>query len=413
MAVISIRRLLLDISAILWLPITLVNLSYFAVSPKKQSVPFLAMSLSLFGYLLIPYDNWDLARHYYSFDLISQMTLFEVLHYEHFRYLPLHIYMWFLSTLGLPREALPAISIFFAYFLTLKMYCEMMESRYFSKTLQCCFFLFLWSVIPFVGIASSLRQHLAFIMFIYGIYKLNYKRSQAGYVWMLISTLVHVSSVPVVLIYFLSRIKKNYTYSRYVIAVVAVVMLSGLNNEILFWLTELSKDILIKNEMYFFEYFDRDTLLQLKEGLSRGEYILKFFISPSFFYLSLFFYVFVKHDSGVCKFQDSIYTFLFYLLFFLLIVSPSETMFSRFSFVYTLCVILYLVSGGWYSLGIRLKMVFIVMVLLFSIVVGVAKLNAYKLIIQPSWSSIFYMPAVFIPLSRGTASSMLLEVDGK
>lgn len=404
----TLSRLLLDLSSLIYLPISILSIFCFLLKPRYQSVFFVSLTFSGFAFLLIPYNVWDLARHYESFLTISNMPFSELLEYGHIRYLPLHVYMWFIASIGLPKEVLPAISIFFSYITLLTILVNIHESKRLTDFQFLILTISIWCAVPFIGIASSLRQHLAIIIFIYGMWNYVLKNKSKYLLYFFVALLIHSSVIVLLIVMFACKLKINDNIKRFSSILFILLMISGLSSDLFFSVINVFKDILVESGFYFAVYFDKSIIMESIDSLSKFEYLVKFIVNPMLFYCVAFSYAFYCKASS--KEEMLINNFLYLLLLTIFIVSPSETIFSRFSFAFTVIGILYIFNYNIFQYSVVKRTLLYFFLLLSITITTLVKTNAYKLVIIPSWSRVLYTPSVFFPIySKEDIDSIKVE----
>ncbi|HIF9310867.1 TPA: EpsG family protein [Photobacterium damselae] len=393
---ISRKRLIIDMLPIIYLPIGILTTFFFMIKPKKQSVIFISLFFSGLAYLIIPYEGWDLTRHYEAFNVISKLSIESVLDYGQIRYIPLHIYMWCLSAVGFNKEVLPAISVFLSYFIVFSVFVSIFNRNNNENTFEVFIILLaVWTLVPFIDIASSLRQHFSFIISFFGLWLLFVKDNKLGLIYLCLAVVIHISALALLLLYFIIKIKPSYKQKKIIAITMCFFIAFGVGDNIYFFIIDIFKSVLIEHGLYLKMYFDENMIASMNNSISLGDYILKFIISPMIFYIVSFTYAFtVSENECNSKFSN----YIFYLLVVIFISSVSIDVFSRFSFVFSLIGLCYIMYYKYDYYSIKTKKIFLFSLLFSSVLIGVAKFNAYKLVMIPSWSQTFYIPSMYIPL---------------
>ena len=75
-----------------YLPISILSSFYYICKGTRFSIFIFSFLIATLGFLLIPYDSWDMTRHYYSFHDISKISFDEIKSYGQSRYYFFYIY---------------------------------------------------------------------------------------------------------------------------------------------------------------------------------------------------------------------------------------------------------------------------------------------------------------------------------
>lgn len=368
-----------------------------------------ALLMGILGYLMIPYDVWDLTRHYEDYNSISSLSIDDVFTHGHIRYLPLHLYFWVLSSFGLPQEALPLISLFFAYLLQLLIIKNIFDCgldfrvKPFTRTQVKIIILLLYiGTIPFVAIASSLRQFLASSIYIYALYFFIKNNKHIPFVFLsFMASLVHISIIPLMLVALFSSYLKVEKYYRMILFIATFLIVTNGSYYIFSSIFEYLKPVLISFDLYFVTYMDLDSINSGNNSLSVTEYILKKIISPSVFYLSILYLLLIKINAlegnvliSKCI-NRRIRSHLTSMLLFISLIAISPDMFARYQSIFvSLFIILLAIELTLSKLSFK-KFYFLIGFIMLVVIVNVAHMNAYKFIFIPSWLKLLYMPLPF------------------
>ena len=367
--------------------------------------------MAILGYSLVPYDSWDLVRHYEAFEKVKELSFFQVLEYGHIRYLPLHLYMWLLSTVGLSKEFLPFISLFFSYLLSLLVMHDVVRKNivetngvYSKITLLAV--LVMLTIIPFIGIASSLRQYLAISMLLYVVYYYSKLGNVISIIAFSFIVMVHISTLPVIFIFYLSRLSIFSKLGFYILSISFVFIITGFYSELFFFLTDYFKPYLESKGMYFALYMNPDTIELLNSGDSLNETILKKVISPSVFYIFGIISIFFAKNSD----EKSLRSFLVLLMVFISFISIAPDPFSRYTAFYTVIYFIVFFRTDYKKLSKINREILLIIMVACTLVVNIAKANSYKLVLAPSWSKVLYIPIPLILLGQVNQSEYI-KVD--
>ena len=373
---------------------------------KNEYIGYILFSLFMayLAYLTIPYDTWDLTRHYATFKEISTISFDHVFQESRvFNYI-LNIYMWFISQVGLPKEFVPFSFIFLVYilyFLSLKKIVVSSSFLRSNSSLSYKWFMLLgifllFNEIRFVGTVSGLRNGLAFSIFIFAIirYYVNHKVFST-FILVIFSSLLHLAIAPLAIIFFFSNIIKIKKFNRILFLVSFLLILSGLAGEIFYTLIDLIKPILQANGLYFPAYMSPDGAWGsgFYENRNMKTIILEKVIKPLPFYLAGFYLFFVRKITW-----GRLQNYLYLLFVFIAISSVSRTLFDRYSYFFVLLFIFLFLEDLKSKRLTSFKKLFIGFFVMAMLLMDVGGLIKYRDIYVKSWLKILYVPAPYMVL---------------
>jgi len=373
---------------------------------KNEYFGYLLFSLFMayLAYLMIPYDTWDLTRHYSTFKELSGLSFDKVFDVSRVFNYVLNLYMWFISEIGFSKEFVPFSFIFIvyiAYFLILKKvveYSSFSKSKFFLsyKWFMLLAIFLIFNEIRFMDTASGLRNGLAFAIFIFAImgYYLNH-RIVSTFILIIFSILLHLAVAPLAILFFLSNIVQIRSFNRVLFLGAFLLIVSGMAGEIFYKIIELFKPILQANGLYFPAYMSPDGAWGsgFYEDRNIKTIILEKFIKPLPFYLAGFYLFFVRETTW-----SKIQNYLYILFVFIALASVSRTLFDRYSYFFVLLFIfLFLVELKTKPLTF-FKKIFIAFFIGSMLLVDFGGFVKYRDVYVKSWLKILYVPAPYMVL---------------
>ncbi len=362
--------------------------------------------MAYLAYLWIPYDNYDLVRHYERFDLISHFSFDEVFNLLDLRFF-FDVYMWILSHLKLPKEFVPFSVIFMTYFLLFTSYKKFVDFqlgpdgqyRYVSfKNLMLIGMLLLILQIRFIDSASGMRNYIAFSFFVYGstVYYIE-KKIFVPAISFLLASLFHIAALPIVFLFILVNLVPLEKIYRVVFVTGLVLLLTGQMNTIFIVVMNLLKPTLQAHGLYIDAYMSTDGAYggDYYAHMNTKTYILEKFIFPMPFYLAGIYLYFVKNITfGKMK------SFFYIFFSFIVLVSLSRTMFMRYLYLFDFLFIFLLILELREKRGNKYRKIFLYILTLAMLTGSLGGFYANRGTYAPSWGKILYVPAP-IMLLRG------------
>lgn len=101
--------------SIIYLPLALLLAMIEMINGARWSVYVCSFMLGVLAFLLIPYENWDLTRHYETYLYVSQTSLNKVFENSDNRYITINTVIYLFKSLGIKKEFLPFFSTFLSY----------------------------------------------------------------------------------------------------------------------------------------------------------------------------------------------------------------------------------------------------------------------------------------------------------
>jgi hypothetical protein len=395
--VIFFGSLLYPIYTLPWLIKSMVKNEYFGYLLFSLFMAYLA-------YLMIPYDTWDLTRHYETFNKLSTISFDRVFDMSRiFNYI-LNLYMWSVAQVGLSKEFVPFSFIFMVYVLYFLTFKKIVEYSSFSisefflsyKWFMLLGIFFIFNEIRFMGTASGLRNSLAFAIFIFAImgYYLNHNIFFT-FILIVFSIFLHFSVVPLAIIFFLSNTIVIKKFNRVLFLASFFLIISGMAGELFYTIIEFFKPLLQAIGLYFPSYMDPNGEWgsRFYEGKNIKTIILEYFIKPFPFYLAGF-YLFFVHEITWSKLQN----YLYVLFVFIALVSVSRTLFDRYSYFFVLLFIFLFLEELKSKPLTNFKRLFIAFFIASLLLMDFGGLVKYRDVYVKSWIKIFYIPAPYMVL---------------
>lgn len=243
------------INALMGFPLILIN----ALKKSKHLPIFIGIFAFTMGYFFIPSnETYDIYRHYWNFEnLNSDLSIYSQDYY--LRYLVLS-----LRKLKLASGFLGGISCFLLYYFLTKSF---MILKKFKKLDANNTILWLATVILSVALISfsGLRYFTALSIYIFGVIEIIYERKKTGFLFLLLSPLIHYSMIiilSITLIYFL--IQKKMSVRSLKILVFICFIVGSLN------LIEILKNLIEVVNSYGIAYFNPKSYIDGKWGTNYG-----------------------------------------------------------------------------------------------------------------------------------------------
>lgn len=382
--------------SIIYLPLALLLAMIEMINGARWSVYVCSFMLGVLAFLLIPYENWDLTRHYETYLYVSQTSLNKVFENSDNRYITINTVIYLFKSLGI-KEFLPFFSTFLSYIFYFNIYVNYIKKYNPELSHRCIYLYILISVIPFFAIASSLRQYLAFSIMLYMIVQYftsenNRYKSQKIIFSAIISCCIHPSAILLLGVFFVSKLIRLNKTILYLIILVLILNHDGLISSLLF---QLIRPLLESLGFYFPEYMDSVTIGISNSLLSTNEYILNKIILPSVFFIFTFIYL-ILFNKKMTRQESQIKNFCSLLLLLICLLSLSPDLFYRFSIFW---VLLYSYIFFSYDINKISKLckhlIFLILIAACSII-NLAQANMGKDIIYVSWCDILYKPSLFL-----------------
>jgi hypothetical protein len=370
----------------------------------------ISLFMAYLAFLMIPYELMDLARHYEVFTDVSKMNFDDLINYRRGVEYLFNLYMWLVHQAGLNKEFVPfsfIFMIYLLYFLALKMVIDFTEKSGYSKYNKKIFTIgillfFLYGEIRFIAATSGLRNDLAFSFFVYAItFFLIYKKIVLPIILIILSIAIHFSVFPLALLFLISRLYKFKKTIRLLFIVSFLLMVSGVTEDIFYYIMEQLKPFLMEQGLYFRSYFERGGVYGSGFFVDKNlnTIILEKVIKPSSFYLAGIYMIFTKKLA--CK---KIQNFIYLVFIFISLISISRTLMDRYSYFLSIFFVIIFVFELQYKAMNKFRQIFIVSLSLSILLMYAGEMMRWKKLYAVSWSKIFIVPAPIM---------MLNEVDKK
>jgi hypothetical protein len=372
---------------------------------KNEFLGYILFSffMGLLAYTMIPYDTFDITRHYEIFEDVSILNFNDVYNYGRVFNYVLNLYMWFVSHIGLNKEFIPfsiIFTIYMLYFLTLK---KVIDDRYYisgyvidKKWLTIVGLFLIINQIQFIGTASGLRNGLAFAIFIYAVVDFYLKKRKGILIFLtLVSIFIHFSVIPLMIIFFLSNIIKLKKVNRVFFILSFLLLFSGMTGFIFYKIIALLEPVLRANGLYFHAYLDPDGAWGSGywQGKNIKTIIFERIINPLPFYLVGIYLILIKNITIQRR-----HFYLYMLFIFIVLVSVSRTMFDRYSYFFVmLFIFVFLIELKTKTLT-KFKKSFIIFFIASMLLVDFGGIVKYRDIYVKSWLKFLYVPTPYMAL---------------
>jgi hypothetical protein len=371
------------------------------------------------SYLMIPYNDFDLTRHYESFLLMSNISFDEILIVDpRIKHYFFNIYMWLINEMGLSKQFVPFFITFIKYMLYFATFRRVLnaypivdeQTDISSKWLMVIFLFLLIGTIRFVGDTSGLRNSLAFSIFIYAIIRqyIDHKYILSLFLFIL-SIGVHLSIVPLILIFYFSIVLKFLNMSRGIFIIAAILLFTGMADKIFFFAMDILKPYLQASYLYFPDYMSPGGKWGsgFWVGQRMGIIILEKYLNPSVFYLAALYLLVVKDFTF-----DKIKVFLYLSFSFIVLVSISRTMLSRYAYFYELLLVFIIMSEYTTKYLTLFKKLFLIILVLSVLAIKLGGLYRYRIIYMKSWGSSMLVPAPVMMLRDVGVHNYIIPNNG-
>ncbi|WP_144043162.1 hypothetical protein [Photobacterium carnosum] len=349
---------------------------FYIIKNKYAGYIGLSLLLGFFAFSYIPYEGYDLNRHYEIYnsfinngDFLNYINITSYNIGSAFLYFILYI----MSLLGIKKEFLPALSVFISALIFLTIIYNEMSYKY--KIIIVLFFILIF---PMLNIASGIRFYLSASIFIYYTYLLIVKNVKKNYLIIFV-VLIH----PVNAIFLIPVFTYKYigSFSRFLLVLSSLLLISG----VCFYLSYFSSNfvlfILNNSKLFSVSYIENKSIF---DNLSYNESLsLMLQLSPIF--ISLF----ILNVKKTWKNKEA-YNFLSIMLFLIVVFSGISQFFIRAVLVFDLMIFVFFVSYFYELTNTRIKRFFLFPFLLFMCISSLALMNTFKSSYIPSWSKLYY-----------------------
>lgn len=365
-----------------------------------------SLFMGYLAYLTIPYDTWDITRHYAIFVQMTNLDFSEVFsHSRRFNYM-FNLYMWGVSHVGLNKEFVPfsiTFIVYFLYFLSVHNIVIWAKSSFDKTLIINQWFLLLglfllFNEVRFISVSSGLRNDLAFAIFIFAVigFYLNHKKLTT-LVLTILSLSIHFSVFPLLVMFVLSNLIQIKKGMWVWIVLGFIVMLFNLSEIIFYTLIDTFKPFLKANGLYIATYMDPHGAWGGGFYLDKNikTVILEKVIKPLPFYV-VGLYLLFEREIIFYKIQN----YLYLLFFFISIMSISRTFFDRYTYFFVLLFLfLFLLELRNKPLN-TYKKIFIGLLTSTILLMDFGGLVKDRDIYVRSWHKILYVPAPYLFLEE-------------
>ena len=379
----------------------------FKSMAKNEYLGYILFSLSMgySAYLMIPYFDFDLTRHYQDFEVMSSVDFDQIFTVDpRVKHYFFNIYLWSVNQLGLSKQFVPFSMTFMKYLLlfmvlrkVIKAYATEDTSNALShKWIMIIFLVLIIGTVQYVRDVSGLRNNFAFVIFIYAIVKYYIDRTYIlTFILLFFAILIHLSIIPLALIFYISNIFKYKKIARLLFVISILLLFSGTADNVFFGLIDLFKPFLKANGLYISYYMDPDG----KWGAgyfadkSMTTLILEKYFRPLAFYFAAL-YLFIVKDLTF----EKIKMFLYLTFIFIVMVSVSRTMLDRYSYFFKFLFIFVLVAEYTSSPLTQFKRYFLIILIAIVLTVKGVSIYRYGAVYIHSWKETLYVPAPLMML---------------
>lgn len=185
----------------------------------------LSFSIAIFAYAYQPSEGTDLSRWFQLIDKFSEFNLTDFMIYVAKQQDILsYLFIFILSSLDLPKQLLPFAVAFTSYYAYIKSSRDYIYKN--NNETKILGFIFLLVVInlDFRTITLGVRQGMALCLLYAGICSDTIDRKKQSYLQFLSAGLIHFMTVPIILLFYLSKI--NIPVSSRIIALISISLYS-------------------------------------------------------------------------------------------------------------------------------------------------------------------------------------------
>jgi len=358
--------------------------------------------MGLLAYLMIPYDTFDLIRHYSDFNSMRGIDFHEILIVDsREKHYVFNVFLWIINILNLPKELVPFLVTFLKYFLYFVSFKY--TYSYFSKTgknstnsapkkyIFALFLFFLFNELRFIDDASGLRNSLAFALFILSIVLYSVKKKILFPI--LLTSLaigIHFSIIPLALTFIFASVIKLGKVGKFLFIISLIMLVTGTTEKLFTIIMGALEPFLRSLGLYFHAYMDIDGVwgAAFYDDKNIKTIILNKVIKPLPFYLAGIYLLLNKQMAW-----KLLQNYLFILFIFIAIISISRTMLDRYSYFFAILFILVLTSEYCTKPLTQVKKIFLFIFFTVIILGDLAGIYKYRDLFIPSWSKVFYIPA--------------------
>lgn len=195
---------------------------YLLCSFKKDSsytkkeliiiITLLVISLSTIGYLMIPSKTTDLFAHFMTMDKIRLEGFKEVTSVDNIFVIKI---LFFIVSLLKNNHLLPFVTIIITYSIYFMIFINYHKKYQIKKFDSIYFITLFFALCNYYYIATGIKSGIAYSLLALSIYLVENKKKKIGYLLMLISIFCHGSTLILISLYFISKLKLFRTKYRF------------------------------------------------------------------------------------------------------------------------------------------------------------------------------------------------------
>lgn len=347
------------ISPILSFPLVM----YQGLTKNKSFIFNFSLLFAWLAFFIIPLYDDDLVRHWESYQIIKETGLkgyfFKV---GYSMDILLYILMYLMSLLNLSKQFITFIIVLVSFFCIIKSYYLISSDSYYKVTL-----IILMGYLNFRILIIGLRYYSSMAFLIYGLTLIYYTNSKLrGAAWILMSILMHFSSIIIIPILLFIRFFKNKKYYLFLLMLAILFGICSRNIEIFEQIiNNLPISLQIKN--HILTYITGSWGINYNANFNIKGQIYIFLNS----FLTVYFaeiYIFLNYKD---KSNEVFYKIGILYLVIANFFKFSPTIFSRYGLV-----------GFWFILFLIIsqqnKKVYIYVLLIFSLMYLTIEINFYR-----------------------------------
>ncbi len=401
----SNNKILIFLGSLLYPLYTLPLVVSFMLRNKRFGYFLFSFFMGYLAYLMIPYEGFDITRHYAAFNALSTYNFSEINNYDGgiFKY-GFYVYCWGVAKLGLPKEFVPfsiIFTVYYLYFLTLKKILDFTpirdnntSNKISLKMLTLLGVFLIFNEIRFVDATSGLRNMLAFSIFIYAFFDLLYKKKRFKFLFLsILASFIHISVIIPILIYLITQIIRTLKINRWLLIFGYILLITGMTAILFRLLIESLEPFLRANGLYFHSYMDPDG--EWGPGFYADKniktVILEKILKPLPLYIAGIYFIFVKDYV-----RKDLARFLLAFFVFIVLVSVSRTLLDRYNILFVSLFIYFFIIELQYKPLTLMKKIFILCFIGSLLLFDVGGIYKYRDIYWRSWNKIIYKP---VPIS--------------
>ena len=174
----------------------------------------LIITLSTFGYLMIPSKTTDLFAHFMTMDKITAEGFNAITSVDNIFVIKI---LFFLVSLFKNNHLLPFIAIIITYSIYFMIFINYHKKYEIKKFDSLYLIILLFALCNYYYIATSIKTGIAYSLLALSIYLIENKHNKKGYLLMILSIFCHSSTLILVSLYFVSKLKIFKTKYRFIL----------------------------------------------------------------------------------------------------------------------------------------------------------------------------------------------------